>query len=218
MHIGVKKPGSLSDVKQIPLSFKYSDIFDAIPEAYQTLLLDVLKGDQTLFVHSDEVLGSWKLYDPLLRRKYKLHPYARRDARSCCIRSSVNFRTRAIRNLLDSMADIWQYPHEGSVIEALANYLIADIQKPSAGKIFTVGLSRVAVRPDACTNTSLSLRSPVCWIGAVYVCSGAMNVACRRTIRRATISWSRESLLDLRPYRRATYFLWTAHWIPKVPQ
>ncbi|MDD1651284.1 MAG: glucose-6-phosphate dehydrogenase [Methylococcaceae bacterium] len=76
LHIGVKKPGSPSDVKQIPLSFKYRDIFDDIPEAYQTLVLDVLKGDQTLFVHSDEVLEAWNLYDPLLRWKYKVYPYA----------------------------------------------------------------------------------------------------------------------------------------------
>ncbi len=76
LHIGVKKPGSPSDVKQIPLSFKYRDIFDAIPEAYQTLVLDVLKGEQTLFVHSDEVLEAWNLYDPLLRWKCKVYPYA----------------------------------------------------------------------------------------------------------------------------------------------
>ena len=76
LHIGVKKPGSPSDVKQIPLSFKYRDIFDAIPEAYQTLVLDVLKGDQTLFVHSDEVLEAWNLYDPLLRWKHTVYPYA----------------------------------------------------------------------------------------------------------------------------------------------
>jgi glucose-6-phosphate 1-dehydrogenase len=76
LHIGVKKPGSASDVKQIPLAFKYRDIFDAMPEAYQTLLLDVLKGDQTLFVHSDEVLESWKLYDPLLSGDHKIHAYA----------------------------------------------------------------------------------------------------------------------------------------------
>ena len=76
LHIGVKKPGSLSEVKQIPLSFKYKDIFDAMPEAYQTLVLDVLKGDQTLFVHSDEVLEAWRLYDPLLRWKSTVYPYA----------------------------------------------------------------------------------------------------------------------------------------------
>jgi glucose-6-phosphate 1-dehydrogenase len=76
LHIGVKKPGSPSDVEQIPLAFRYSDIFDAMPDAYQTLVLDVLKGDQTLFVHSDEVLESWKLYDPLLRQEKKVYPYA----------------------------------------------------------------------------------------------------------------------------------------------
>jgi glucose-6-phosphate 1-dehydrogenase len=76
LHIGVKKPGSPSDVRQIPLAFKYKDIFDAMPEAYQTLVLDVLKGDQTLFVHSDEVLASWKLYDPLLRQEHSIYPYA----------------------------------------------------------------------------------------------------------------------------------------------
>jgi glucose-6-phosphate 1-dehydrogenase len=76
LHIGVKKPGSPSDVKQIPLSFKYRDIFDVIPEAYQTLVLDVLKGDQTLFVHSDEVLEAWNLYNPLLRWKHTVYPYA----------------------------------------------------------------------------------------------------------------------------------------------
>ena len=76
LHIGVKKPGSPSDVQQIPLSFKYRDIFDDMPEAYQTLVLDVLKGDQTLFVHSDEVLEAWNLYDPLLRWKHAVYPYA----------------------------------------------------------------------------------------------------------------------------------------------
>ena len=47
-----------------------------MPEAYQTLVLDVLKGDQTLFVHSDEVLEAWKIYDPLLRWKHTVYPYA----------------------------------------------------------------------------------------------------------------------------------------------
>jgi glucose-6-phosphate 1-dehydrogenase len=76
LHIGVKKPGSPSDVAEIPLTFKYGSMFQAIPEAYQTLVLDVLQGDQTLFVHSDEVLESWKLYDPLLQHGHKVYPYA----------------------------------------------------------------------------------------------------------------------------------------------
>jgi glucose-6-phosphate 1-dehydrogenase len=74
LHIGVKKPGSPSDVRQIPLAFRYKDIFDAMPDAYQTLLLDALKGDQTLFVHTDEVLESWKLYDPLVNQRFGIGP------------------------------------------------------------------------------------------------------------------------------------------------
>jgi glucose-6-phosphate 1-dehydrogenase len=75
LHIGVKKPGTPSDVRRIPLDFKYSEVFGAMPEAYQTLLLDVLQGDQTLFVHSDEVLESWKLFDPIVHQAKHIRPY-----------------------------------------------------------------------------------------------------------------------------------------------
>ncbi len=76
MFIDVKKPGSSTGLQRIPLSYNYGDLFDSLPDAYQTLLLDVLEGDQTLFVHSDEVLESWKLFDPLLRFPREIRPYA----------------------------------------------------------------------------------------------------------------------------------------------
>ncbi|HKX45252.1 MAG TPA: glucose-6-phosphate dehydrogenase, partial [Planctomycetota bacterium] len=75
LYIDVKRPGVATDLRRIPLSFRYSDLFDSLPEAYETLLLDVLRGDQTLFVHADEVLGSWKLFEPLLAEPRELHPY-----------------------------------------------------------------------------------------------------------------------------------------------
>jgi glucose-6-phosphate 1-dehydrogenase len=53
-------------LERIPLSFEYEQRFGDIPDAYVTLLLDALQGDQTLFVHTDEVETSWKLYTPLL--------------------------------------------------------------------------------------------------------------------------------------------------------
>jgi glucose-6-phosphate 1-dehydrogenase len=43
--------------------------------AYETLIQDVVEGDQTLFVRSDEVEESWKLYQPLLDKKVKPHLY-----------------------------------------------------------------------------------------------------------------------------------------------
>jgi glucose-6-phosphate 1-dehydrogenase len=75
LHIGVKDPGSMTDLRRVPLSFKYSDVFEPMADAYETLLVDVLRGDQTLFLHSDEVLESWRLYDPLLKQGHEVHSY-----------------------------------------------------------------------------------------------------------------------------------------------
>jgi glucose-6-phosphate 1-dehydrogenase len=38
----------------------------AIPEAYERLLLDVIKGDASLFTRSDAIELSWELIDPIL--------------------------------------------------------------------------------------------------------------------------------------------------------
>ena len=57
------------------MSFRYEDAFGALPEAYETLLLDVITGDQTLFVHADEAEASWALYGSLLEQEHALYPY-----------------------------------------------------------------------------------------------------------------------------------------------
>ena len=76
MILDVKKPGEPFGLKQIPLSFDYSEVFEEIPEAYQTLVHDVLTGDQTLFVHSEEVEESWRLYQPLMDKAHRVYRYA----------------------------------------------------------------------------------------------------------------------------------------------
>ena len=75
LHFDVKAPGDPFRLEHQPLGFEYAEAFGPIPEAYQTLLLDVMEGDQTLFVHSDEVETSWRLYEPLLGRKKIIQPY-----------------------------------------------------------------------------------------------------------------------------------------------
>ena len=67
--------GEPFDLKTFPLDFRYGEVFQELPEAYETLLLDVMVGDQTLFVHSDEVEASWKFYEPLLHQDRIVHPY-----------------------------------------------------------------------------------------------------------------------------------------------
>ncbi len=72
----VKEPGDSYRLSTQKLHFQYSEIFGRIPDAYETLLLDVLRGDQTLFVRADEVESSWELYTPLLSQKFEIHKYA----------------------------------------------------------------------------------------------------------------------------------------------
>jgi len=71
----VRTPGS-NHVVSKPLAFDYEAEFEQIPDAYQTLIFDVMQGDQTLFVRADEVEASWRLWTPLLDAPAVLHPYA----------------------------------------------------------------------------------------------------------------------------------------------
>ncbi len=57
------------------LSFRYDEAFEELPDAYETLLVDIAEGDQTLFVRSDEVEEAWRLYTPLLVNRPLVHPY-----------------------------------------------------------------------------------------------------------------------------------------------
>ena len=76
-HFDIKVPGNPLRLERVPLRFQYDDHFHGtIPEAYETLLLDVISGDQTLFVHGDEVEESWRVYEPLLKSPPKVRPYA----------------------------------------------------------------------------------------------------------------------------------------------
>lgn len=76
LRFEVKLPGEGLRLQTQSLSFKYADVFERLPEAYETLLLDVITGDQTLFVRADEVEESWRLYTPLLEAMPAPDPYA----------------------------------------------------------------------------------------------------------------------------------------------
>jgi glucose-6-phosphate 1-dehydrogenase len=76
LHFDVKTPGEPFGTERIPLEFQYGTRFTKrMPEAYETLILNVLNGDQTLFVHADEVEESWKHFTPVLDAPAKTRPY-----------------------------------------------------------------------------------------------------------------------------------------------
>ncbi len=79
VHFDVKSPGESLQLVEKQLRFMYADDFDHLPDAYQTLISDIIQGDQTLFVRADEVEASWRLYDPVVdaaTNGHKLHSYA----------------------------------------------------------------------------------------------------------------------------------------------
>src|SRR5690606_12978628 len=64
MSFGVKQPGSAMVMAPAELGFDYRDRFgDRTAPAYERLLLDALLGDQTLFLHADEIEASWRFAD-----------------------------------------------------------------------------------------------------------------------------------------------------------
>jgi glucose-6-phosphate 1-dehydrogenase len=75
LEIEVKVPGEATGMRTIPLHFDYTEAFGEIPEAYETLLRDVIEGDQTLFVHSDEVEESWRLFTPIVQASLPVGEY-----------------------------------------------------------------------------------------------------------------------------------------------
>ena len=76
LYFHVKAPGKPLRLERLPLDFFYKDRFTELPEAYQTLLLDVIDGDQTLFVHADEVEAAWRLFTPILDNTLAISFYA----------------------------------------------------------------------------------------------------------------------------------------------
>lgn len=62
-----KVPGLQMKLKPVEMDFTYKESHEEeIPEAYEALILDVLKGDATLFMRGDQVEAAWKLVMPIL--------------------------------------------------------------------------------------------------------------------------------------------------------
>ena len=66
LRFAAKVPELGLDVRSVNMDFTYGSTFlsDA-PEAYETLLLDAMLGDASLFTRADEVEAAWSLVTPL---------------------------------------------------------------------------------------------------------------------------------------------------------
>jgi len=62
-----KQPGAEMHLKPVNMHFSYAEEFkQASPEAYETLLWDIMVKDQTLFMRADQVESAWKILMPVL--------------------------------------------------------------------------------------------------------------------------------------------------------
>jgi glucose-6-phosphate 1-dehydrogenase len=66
VSIGAKQPGFEMRTNMVHMDFCYQSEFGVrSPDAYETLLLDAMQGDATLFTRRDEVEAQWRLITPI---------------------------------------------------------------------------------------------------------------------------------------------------------
>lgn len=66
LRFQAKQPGLKMVLNPVDMQFNYSDTYaQQPPDAYETLLLDVMLGDVTLFMRDDQIEEAWKIVDPI---------------------------------------------------------------------------------------------------------------------------------------------------------
>jgi glucose-6-phosphate 1-dehydrogenase len=67
LRFAAKIPGLGLDVRPVTMDFTYGSAFSVdSPDAYETLILDALQGDASLFTRADEVEHAWANVDPII--------------------------------------------------------------------------------------------------------------------------------------------------------
>lgn len=70
MKFNNKQPGLSYQTIQTDLDLSYHERYSelSIPDAYESLILDVLREDHSNFVRNDELEAAWKIFTPLLHK------------------------------------------------------------------------------------------------------------------------------------------------------
>lgn len=67
LYLNVKPPGDTMELQQVYLDLNFANKFKVRPEGgYERLLLDVIRGNQALFVRQDELEQAWRWVEPIL--------------------------------------------------------------------------------------------------------------------------------------------------------
>ena len=69
LRFQAKQPGPHMLLQPVEMIFNYSKEYgDNHPEAYETLLQDIIEGDATLFMRADQVEAAWKIIRPIMEQ------------------------------------------------------------------------------------------------------------------------------------------------------
>jgi len=81
LMVSTKRPGMQYQIQPVTMDFAYQSAFqNCLPEAYERLLLEALRGDSTLFTRDDELENAWRFVTPVLEHweqpEFLPEPYA----------------------------------------------------------------------------------------------------------------------------------------------
>ncbi len=62
-----KSPGTTLCLRDVRMNFSYKSAGGPMPDAYERVLMDCLRGDHLLFVGQEGVEQAWEFFDPILR-------------------------------------------------------------------------------------------------------------------------------------------------------
>jgi len=76
LTLNVKRPDASDQVMPVGMEFSHSRVFGLqTPEAYEVLLEEVMRGEQSIAVRSDEIESAWKLIDVIENKKLPVYQY-----------------------------------------------------------------------------------------------------------------------------------------------
>ncbi len=77
LRFEVKHPGVTMQLSPVLMHFNYRDAFSVeLPEAYETLLLDIMANNAMLFMRADQAEAAWSILSPVLEAWESARPYS----------------------------------------------------------------------------------------------------------------------------------------------
>ena len=76
LRVNIKEPGPGGfRLQTVPLDMSFAEALGVeLPDAYERLLMDVVRGDQTLFMRGDELEAAWRWIDPIVEHLERQRP------------------------------------------------------------------------------------------------------------------------------------------------